>query len=82
MVGNEIEIFLEKIEDKEGLGKFHFEEELWDNFDAGVVEEVLSFRYDQKDKSATTKVINFFKARGYTQSDVSTFLPIKFEKRS
>lgn len=60
--------------------EFHFDEELWDNFDSEVVEEILAFQDTQASKAATTKVVDFFKERGYSQSDVSAFLPIKFKR--
>lgn len=69
----------DSIEEEEGLGELHFEEELWDNFDAAIVEEVLAFRDVQASKAGTTKVLDFFKERGYSQRDVSVFLPIKFK---
>lgn len=65
---------------KEGSEVLHFEEELWDNFDAEIVEEVLAFRDARASKAAITKVLDFFKEHGYTQSDISTFLPIKFKR--
>ena len=71
---------IDVIEEKEGLGELHFEEELWDNFDAEIVEEVLAFRDMQASKAATTKVVDFFKERGYSQSDISVFLPVKFKR--
>jgi len=71
---------IDVIEEKEGLDELHFEEELWDNFDGGTVEEVLAFRDVHASKAATTKVLDFFKERGYSQSDVSVFLPIKFKR--
>lgn len=71
---------IDTIEEEEGLGELHFEEELWDNFDSAIVEEVLAFRDVQAGKAATTKVMDFFKERGYSQSDVSVFLPIKFKR--
>jgi hypothetical protein len=71
---------IDAIEEEEGLGELHFEEELWDNFDSAIVEKVLAFRDVQASKAATTKVLDFFRERGYTQSDVSVFLPIKFKR--
>ena len=71
---------IDTIEEEEGLGELHFEEELWDNFDATIVEEVLAFRDVQASKAVTIKVLDFFKERGYSQSDVSVFLPIKFKR--
>lgn len=71
---------IDAIEEEEGLDELHFEEELWDNFDAEIVEEVLAFRDVQASKAATTKVMDFFKERGCSQSDVSVFLPIKFKR--
>ncbi len=68
------------IEKEKGLGELHFEEELWDNFDSEIVEEILSFRDIQASKAATTKFMDFFKERGYSQSDVSKFLPIRFKR--
>ncbi|MDP3795001.1 MAG: hypothetical protein Q8R13_03675 [bacterium] len=71
---------IDAIEKEEGLGELHFEEELWDNFDAAIVQEVLALRDVQTGKAATIKVLDFFKERGYSQSDVSVFLPIKFTR--
>ncbi len=71
---------IDAIEEKHDLGDLHFEEELWDNFDSEIAEEVLAFRDTQASKAATTKLMNFFKERGYTQSDVSAFLPIRFKQ--
>ena len=71
---------IDAIEEEEGLGELHFEEELWDNFNSEIVEEVLAFRDVQVSKAATTKVLDFFKERGYPQKDVSVFLPIKFKR--
>lgn len=71
---------IDAIEEEEGLDELHFEEELWDNFDSEIVEEVLAFRDVQASKAATTKVLDFFKERGYPQKDVSIFLPIKFKR--
>lgn len=70
---------IDVIEEEEGLDELHFEEELWDNFNSKIVEEVLAFRDVQASKAATTKVLDFFKERGYPQKDVSVFLPIKFK---
>ena len=69
---------IEAIEGEKGLDTLHFEEELWDNFDPVLVEEIFSFMTAQKDQAASTKVVDFFKERGYTQRDISAFLPIKF----
>jgi len=57
-----------------------FEEELWDNFDSRIVEEVLAFRDVQANKATTTKIVDFFKERGYSQSDIPALLPIKFKR--
>ena len=71
---------IDAIEDKEGLGELHFEDELLDNFDSKVVEEVLAFQDTQASKATTTKVLDFFKEHGYTQSVVSALLPVKFKQ--
>lgn len=71
---------IDALEEEEGLGELHFEEELWDKFDAEIVEEVLAFRDVQASRAATTKVLDFFKERGYSQRDVSVFLPLKFKR--
>jgi hypothetical protein len=71
---------IDAIEEEEGLGEFNFEEELWDNFDSEIVEEVLAFRDVQASKAAMTKVLDFFKERGYSQRDVSVLLSIKFKR--
>lgn len=69
---------IDAIEEKEVFDAF--EEDLWDNFDFRIVEEVLAFRDAQANKAATTKILDFFKERGYSQSDVSALLPIKFRR--
>ena len=72
---------IEAVEEKEGLGKVHFDEELWDNFAEEIVNEVLSFQEDaQKGRAATTKIIDFFQERGYDQKDISAYLPVKFRE--
>lgn len=71
---------IDAIEEEEGLGEFPFEEELWDNFDFRIVEEVLAFRDVRASKAATTKVLDFFEEHGYSQKDVSVFLPVKFKR--
>lgn len=68
------------IEKEQGLGELHLEEELWNNFDSEIAERVLAFRDAQASKAATTKVLDFFKKCGYSQSEVSAFLPIKFRR--
>ena len=73
-------IAIDAVEEEEGLGELGFEEELWDNFDKEIAEEVLSFRDEQVTKAMSTKVIDFFRERGYTQADVSAYLPIKFKR--
>lgn len=67
---------IDTIENDEGFEKLHFEEELLRNFNEKIMEEVLSFR----DTATTTKVLDFFKDHGYSQSDISVFLPIKFKR--
>lgn len=74
---------IEALEEKEGLGEVHFDEELWDNFDKEIAEEVLSFQDDaQKDRAATTKIIDFFQEHGYDQEDISVYLPVKFKENA
>ena len=73
---------INELGDKEDFEEFHFDEELWDNFDEGIAEEILSFRDSQKEKAATTKVTDFFKKRGYSIEDVSVYLPIKFQDKT
>ena len=70
---------IDELEDKEYFEEFHFDEELWDNFDEKIVEEILSFKDIQKEKAATTKLTDFFEEHGYSMEDVSIYLPIKFE---
>jgi len=71
---------IEAVEEKEGLGKVHFDEELWDNFAEEIAKEVLSFQDDaQKDRAATTKIIDFFEKRGYSQDEICAFLPIEIK---
>lgn len=71
---------IDAVEEKDGLGALHFEEELVDNFDTDLVEEVLAFRDVQASTAATTKVFDFFKERGYSLSDISTLLPIRLKR--
>lgn len=69
---------MESDEESEELADL-FEQELEDNFGSEILDEVLSFESTQKDKATTTKIIDFFKKRGYSQEDVSVYLPIKFK---
>ncbi len=56
-------------------------QELYDNFAEDIADEVLSLRDpDQASKATVIKVIDFFRERGYSQSDVSAYLPIKFSR--
>ena len=74
---------IDEIESETGVadeGKLFFDEELLDNFSEELFNEVLSFRDEQADKAKTTKVLDFFKQRGYKQKEVSAFLPIKFKR--
>ena len=71
---------IDAIEEKAGLGELHFYDELWDNFNSEVGEEVLALQSWESSKAATTKVLDFFRERGYSQKDVSIFLPIKFKR--
>jgi len=70
-----IELFdaIDDIENEEGLGEVHFEEELWDNFDPEFVEEVLSLRGTSM--AATTKLTDIFME---PLADISAYLPIDF----
>jgi len=56
-----------------GLEFFGFRMLFWDKIKSW-------FSVVQVSKAATTKVLDFFKKRGYSQSDVSVFLPIKFKR--
>lgn len=68
--------------DEEGeLDATHFYEGLWEKFDPEFVKEVLSFEDTRISRAATTKVIDFFREHGYSQSDISVFLPIKFKRK-
>lgn len=69
---------IDSIEEKSGLGGLHFAEELEDNFNPDIIEEVISLR-SNREAAENTSVLDFFEERGYSQSDVSAFLPIKFE---
>lgn len=71
---------IEEFESKEGLGALNFEDELHDHFDAATMEEILAFQDAQAGKAASVKVLDFLKERGYSQKDVSAFLPIKFKR--
>ena len=64
---------IDAIEEEEGLGEVHFEEEVWDNFDPELAEKVLSLR--GKSEAATTKLTDIFKG---PLEDISTYLPIDF----
>ena len=70
---------IDAVEEKEGLDELHFESELVDNFDSETADEVLAFYDVQEDKATTTKVLDFFKEHGYTQSDVAALLPVRFK---
>lgn len=69
---------IDAVEEKEGMGALYFEEELVD-IDSDLAREVFAFRDEQEDKAATTKVLDFFEERGYSQDEISIFLPIRFE---
>ncbi|MDD4995192.1 MAG: hypothetical protein PHW53_01865 [Patescibacteria group bacterium] len=71
---------IDAVEKKEGMGELHFEEELWDNFSAQIMDDVLAFRDAKASEAATTKILDFFKEQGYSPSDVSAFLPIEFKQ--
>jgi hypothetical protein len=70
---------IDRIEQKEDLGALHFESELHDNFDDAVADEVLALR--DVPEAASVRVLDFFKERGYSQSDVKSGLPISFQRR-
>ncbi|TSA44926.1 hypothetical protein D4R51_02960, partial [bacterium] len=55
-----------------------FETELWDNFDSKVASVVIALLSANSKKSGAVKVLDFFKERGYSEDDISTFLSIKF----
>ena len=74
------DLFTAQEDIEKDLGEIYFEEELWDNFDPTLAKAVLSFRDEKKDKASTTKVADFFREHGYTQSEISSFLPIKFRR--
>lgn len=69
---------IDDIEKIKGLNKLHFEEELADNFDEDIAEDILEFS-DNKEKAKNTNILDYFEERGYSQDDVSAFLPIRFE---
>lgn len=60
------------IEEARGLGGLELEAELHDNFDADLVEDILS---NIKSKE---KVIDFFARYDRSKEDIEAFLPIKF----
>ena len=72
---------IDAIEEDVGLGELHFEEELWDNFNSEVAEKILAFRDVQEKEAANTKVLDFFKKYGYSQNDITVFLPIEFKRK-
>lgn len=58
-----------------------FEAEVLDNFGEKINEEVLALMEPKHaDRAATIKVLEFFKERGYSQSEVEAYLPIKFKR--
>jgi len=65
------------IENKKGFGSVMFEDELIDNFDKNIVAEIIDFRTSS---APTPKLIDYFKAHGYSKKDITIFLPIDFEK--
>ncbi|OGZ58940.1 MAG: hypothetical protein A3B96_02315 [Candidatus Spechtbacteria bacterium RIFCSPHIGHO2_02_FULL_43_15b] len=69
-----------KIEREGGLDKLRFEEELWDNFSPDIAREVLALLGAEASEVASIGVLDFFNERGYSQKDVSAFLPIKFKR--
>lgn len=69
---------IDAIEEEIGDGELLFEAELVDNFSADFVDEVLAFR--DMPSSRVTRVLTFFKERGYSQSDIIALLPVKFKR--
>ena len=73
---------VEDIEDSEAYEEYWeiFDEELINNFEPDVAEGILSLRSDQASKAKSTNILDYFKGHGYTQKEISAFLPIKFKK--
>ena len=71
---------IDAIEEDSELGELNFEAELHDNFNSETAEEVLAFHDERASEAATTKILDFFRKHGYSQKDVSAYLPIKFKQ--
>lgn len=56
----------------------HFYDEFVDHFDGEIINEFDDFRFINPVGAAATKVLDFFKERGYDEDDVSAYLPINF----
>ncbi len=75
--------FFNALDDAEEGGIFNnvnFEDKLNKKFDPIFATEVLAFRDLREKEARTTNVLDFFKKHGYSQKDISIFLPIKFKR--
>lgn len=70
---------IDAIEKEHGTGALNFEEYLWDNFDDDIGEEIFSFQNRQANKAKTTKILDFFRERNYSEEAILALLPIKFK---
>ena len=70
---------IETLEEEEGFGALHFEDELQDSFNPETVREALDLLDEGSEEAATTGVIDFFIGHGYEEEDIIEYLPIEFE---
>jgi len=70
---------LAKKEGIDALDALGFESELFDNFDPEIADQIESLKIDPA-KARATKLTDFFKEKGYSQKDITVFLPIKFKR--
>lgn len=58
-----------------------FWSEVYYNVDEEMQTELQTLHVDDPEKSKATKVLAFFKERGFSQSDVEVYFPIRFHKK-
>lgn len=64
--------------DEEVVDELHFNEELHDNFNPEISHDISDLE-DDPEAAAKTKLVDFFRERGYDLEDIIAYLPIKFK---
>ncbi|KKT48238.1 MAG: hypothetical protein UW40_C0051G0006 [Parcubacteria group bacterium GW2011_GWF2_44_17] len=68
------------IEDTGEIVDDHLMDGLRSGFDTETAEAVFELREKRQSETATIGVLEFFEKRGYSEEDVTTFLPITFKR--